>query len=596
MKFLKSILYVISMVCFITACSNEDEELLQRNKDLMDFDYQTSTKDLTILSTGYWKVTTEDDWISVTPNEGNNTGGEKAIQVTVSTNTGAERTGSVLLTDSKHSVSISVQQEDGIFSVDKLSFSAAYIIGKSLVNEKVLIPYHKALTGEKVNVTASLSGTGAEGLSIESLENYALTGGEGSVPLNITGTPVNRSSFKIKVSMTILSTNKVYTFEGDGVCKYENEFAMKLIKATPHLAVVDWGDYEKGTAAFGGNGIPRAYVLELALSENGGAIRKYQNQTNWLSSTSNVNLPTFYEHNRFAFGNLKAGTTYWFRVKVIGGTTSGVLEFTTPAEEPMTDNIILRKDFDNFWFGGCPIYQSFAVQPTEAQISKNLDPDSETTLATDYRTTYPVNNLGNMLSYVNSTTANLSPAKCPALWKFYWDGDTYGTNYGDDDYPGWKGYMALPNTGGVRLGSASVQGYLTTPKLTKIGNGTANILVTIHSAAYFEPYHSWGEDFLQHFVIVEGPGTIVDGGSSAAAPKLSDASCANTDKQITVQCASNVNSATNGPSNSYTVPTEHKITINGATKDTRIMVKTYPYIGSAHYRIFLDDITITKLN
>ena len=180
------------------------------------------------------------------------------------------------------------------------------------------------------------------------------------------------------------------------------------------------------------------------------------------------------------------------------------------------------------------------------------------------------------------------------MWRAYWDGDVYGTNYADADYQGWKGSLALPNTGGVRLASASAQGYLTTPKLLKLGSEGSTIKVTVNSAPYFEPYQSWGEDHPQFFIIVEGPGTIVDGGSTMATPLNESADCANSDKQVTVECVKNVNASNNTPLSDRLTLTEHNVTVSGATNETRITIKTHPYSGTAHYRIFVDDIKIVK--
>lgn len=108
--------------------------------------------------------------------------------------------------------------------------------------------------------------------------------------------------------------------------------------------------------------------------------------------------------------------------------------------------------------------------------------------------------------------------KAAKLWEAWWEGDTYGTNYADADYPGWQGFWVRTQTGAALLSTASVSGYIKTPKLTGIGEGTADITVTCHTAPYFEPYHSWGQDHEQHYIQVEGPGTITDGGPTKAEP------------------------------------------------------------------------------
>lgn len=601
---MKIINYILSIYLFVglisfSSCSDEDELFLQRDTDIVEFEFTNSTKNLTIVSNGEWKVSSEDSWITLSPESGVGDGKtQQHVEITVTRNSGEKRMGTVNLYNQNVNLTIDISQEDGFFSLGKPIMEPSYIIDYELINEKILIPYTKALAGDIVNVTASLEGAGAEGLSIESLSGFVLET-TGEIPLYITGTPTKKGEIQVKIHIEVTTTGETYDLVAEGNTKLEGEIVVKMFKLLPRLAVLDWGDYAKGTGTCGDNGTSRQFILELSETKDGGAIRRYENQVNWLTTTSTANLPTFYEHNRFTFANLKPNTTYWFRIVARGlgankdqDSDVTYFEFKTPEEEPLGPDVILYKDFDTFWWGGSAIYQSFAVQPTEAQIGANLDPNSESVLATDYRTTYPVNNLGNMFGQANNSTHNLSPAKCPALWNYYWEGDKYGTNYGDADYPGWQGSQALPNTGGIRLATASAAGYIKTPKLSAIGSGSVNITVTVNSAPYFEPYHNWGEDHLQHYIIVEGPGTITDGGPTQATPI--GAATPNSSTQITVQCTSNVNSSTKGPAYNYTIPTEHKVKISGATKDTRIVIQTHPYSGTAHYRMFIDDIKITK--
>lgn len=265
------------------------------------------------------------------------------------------------------------------------------------------------------------------------------------------------------------------------------------------------------------------------------------------------------------------------------------LSFTTP-EENLAPNVILYKDFDDFWFRGCPIYQAFGVEVTNAQIGANIDPDDPNCPAATGKIVNPVNSTDSFFNYVGSATDNRGPVKAAKLWEAWWEGDTYGTNYADADYPGWQGFWVRTQTGAALLSTASVSGYIKTPKLTGIGEGTADITVTCHTAPYFEPYHSWGQDHEQHYIQVEGPGTITDGGPTKAEP--TGAATANTDKQVTVQCTTHVDSD-KIPTTDYVNPTEHVVKIAGATKETRIVIAAHPY-GTKHYRLWIDDIQVTK--
>ena len=143
-------------------------------------------------------------------------------------------------------------------------------------------------------------------------------------------------------------------------------------------------------------------------------------------------------------------------------------------------------------------------------------------------------------------------------------------------------------------GATTSNAYLGPPRLTSLGETPTDITVVVHTAAYYEPYHSWEEDCLKHYIKVDGPGQIVDGGATVAAELPSTAE-PNTDKSIVVEMKPNKWGAGQGSINDYNVTTEHIIKISGATKDTRIKVMNMK-IGDdvAHARLLIDDILITK--
>ena len=60
----------------------------------------------------------------------------------------------------------------------------------------------------------------------------------------------------------------------------------------------------------------------------------------------------------------------------------------------------------------------------------------------------------------------------------------------------------------------------------------------------------------------------------------------------TVQCTTHVDSD-KIPTTDYVNPTEHVVKIAGATKETRIVIAAHPY-GTKHYRLWIDDIQVTK--
>lgn len=583
------------MLLFAASCKDDPTAYLRRSHDRLSFSYLPSTAELLVQSNGNWQIVPQDEWISVSPAEGIGTGTEQPIAVSVEQNDGDARTGSVLLSGGETPLRIEIVQEDGHFALGDATFDAALDIGAELRNKAVRIAYHKAKPGYKANVAATLEGPGSEGITVEQLTGYVLTPGEGSIPVRLTGTPTHRGSFTVTLDVEVIPADQApltRTYTAKSRIKLPGEVSVNVFKVLPRMVVLDWGDYPRGTGTNGNNGTPRSFIFELARTEEGPALRSFESQTaEWLPSAS-----LFFEHNRFAFGNLQPETTYWFRIiaREIGpnGEDSDIttLEFRTP-EEIIQPNTILYKDFDDFTLGGSPLWQAFGTKVTDAQIGKNLDPDDPAIWEGLHAVCNPMYSTSSLFNYANNPTHNVGPAKAAALWNACWEGDRYGTDYAAADYPGWQGFWVRLSTGSVLLSTATVAGYLKTPLLDGIGPGEADITFTCHTAAYFEPYHSWGEDNLQHYIRVEGPGTITDGGPTRSEP--TGAATPNSDKQVTVQCTANVNTANNGPLYDRTIPTQHVVKIAGATRETRIVIEAHPY-GAKHGRIHIDDLLVTR--
>ena len=356
----------------------------------------------------------------------------------------------------------------------------------------------------------------------------------------------------------------------------------RMVKRLPRLVVLDWGEYEKGSGTNGFNGTERAFTLELAYSEASAPIRKYTTtREQWLSSSNQ-----FYSHNRFAIGGLKPNTDYVFRMTPLDASHTDVGTFHTPAEPLLDAHVLLYKDFDNFWWGGCPIYQAYGIQPSQNDIgNNNLDPADAAVWLRNDPCVNPSNSTALYFNYKSAAATDVrSPLKCPKYWNYCWEGDKYGTNYGDAAYTGWTGYNVRHCTGSVLLGTASAEGTLSTPYLTALGATSTTIIVTVNSAAYYESYHrNYAEDNLRHLIKVEGAGTILDGGPTCQLRE---------DKQVTVECATNVASnETLQPMYDTNIPTTHTVTIGGANSTTRIVIKS---ATASKNRFWIDDIKIER--
>lgn len=118
---------------------------------------------------------------------------EQAVNITVAQNDGAERTGSVTLSDGLKELVIRVTQEDGFFTVGSPEIAPSFDLYEELVDKRVTIPYQKSKPGYKADVTATLEGAGAEGIAIESLSGYEMEAGDGAIPLALSGTPTKKA-------------------------------------------------------------------------------------------------------------------------------------------------------------------------------------------------------------------------------------------------------------------------------------------------------------------------------------------------------------------------------------------------------------------
>ena len=371
---------------------------------------------------------------------------------------------------------------------------------------------------------------------------------------------------------------------------------VKLYSLRPRLAVLDWGKYAKTSDNKAGSE-PRAFKFELMQdSKDNAAIRKYDiGSGKWFPSTG-----MFFEYNRFSFGNLTPATTYWFKIVAyqLGAaknqTSAPVyVKFTTPAEPALDSNVLLNRNFDEMWFRGNPLEMAYGPEIVKAKIGTNIDPDAADTYLI---TTAGINwssSTDSFFDQVKSTTAEYSPAKCPILWSKWWEGNKYGTNYADADYPGWTGYHVRCCQGAILLSYATAIGYVKLPLIEELGEGGENIVFTCHTAPYFEPYQSWGQDNEEHYIKIEGDGRIVS--CDTMVEPTTEGATPNSETCITVKCATCVQKegSLNVPQTDYVPTTAHVVKIEGATKNTRIVIEAHPY-KTKHPRVWIDDIKVER--
>lgn len=145
---------IISFLCLAsvalgTSCKDDETVFLQRSHDALSFPYLNSTEELLVLTNGAWKITPNDTWISCSPAEGNGAPKEQPVNITVEQNDGAERTGSVTLSDGLKELVIRITQEDGFFSLGTPTVASSFDLYEQITDKQVKIPYRKSKPATK---------------------------------------------------------------------------------------------------------------------------------------------------------------------------------------------------------------------------------------------------------------------------------------------------------------------------------------------------------------------------------------------------------------------------------------------------------------
>lgn len=155
------------------------------------------------------------------------------MNITVEQNDGAERTGSVTLSDGLKELVIRITQEDGFFSLGTPTVASSFDLYEQITDKQVKIPYRKSKPGYKADVTASLEGAGAEGIAIESLSGYEMELGDGAIPLALSGTPTKKGPITVKLHVEISSVATPYDLTAESRAKLAGEVTVTMFKLLP---------------------------------------------------------------------------------------------------------------------------------------------------------------------------------------------------------------------------------------------------------------------------------------------------------------------------------------------------------------------------
>lgn len=197
------LLLLIAAFPFVLSCAREElgVDTLTRDTDKISLDYgDGSAATFTVRTNGRWTVTTDANWLTLSPEEGTGDGHTyQTITATASGNTGLSRSATIILSDSQNTLEITATQASGIFEIGSPALGGSLRLNASAA-AAVEVPYTKAQGNEEITIEGVLSGTAAAGLSFEKFTGTAAPG-NGTVSAPISGIPSAMGNFTLTVTV-----------------------------------------------------------------------------------------------------------------------------------------------------------------------------------------------------------------------------------------------------------------------------------------------------------------------------------------------------------------------------------------------------------
>lgn len=202
--------FCILIIIVFSSCSGSEDEFLKRNLNDLSFDYIESSNTFTIRATGEWSidVPSEYSWVHITPTSGHGNGVDyETVTVKCDRNKANDRNAVIYLNGSGQSdITINIFQLNGLFEWKTFANGKKFDIDKyPKVGEEsttsIRIPYLKAMGDEKYPVEVTISGKGADGLSVSQTEVTIVEEGDGAILIPIKGTPTTQGLIEVKLSI-----------------------------------------------------------------------------------------------------------------------------------------------------------------------------------------------------------------------------------------------------------------------------------------------------------------------------------------------------------------------------------------------------------
>ena len=202
---MKKYIYLFDMLFLVTvamtSCSKNDESFVLRSDNTINLSSSGNSKVFTICTDGEWSITTASSWLKIDKASGKGNGiTREVIKVGAERNISVERTDSFFVHAAGKDLKVLVNQAMGRpFTMSVPSFSQALQSGVDANGVCIKVPYNYGYAGMKATFVVSLSGEGAEGLTVAPYTTTLETE-KGIIEIPISGTPSSKGDITITIN------------------------------------------------------------------------------------------------------------------------------------------------------------------------------------------------------------------------------------------------------------------------------------------------------------------------------------------------------------------------------------------------------------
>ena len=244
---LRGMCAVLLAALAFAGCSDDDAaSSLATNFDELEFSYEESDQQLLIRSTVPWTLDctylTGDGWLAFDKTSGPGDEGIVSQRVTIKAlhNTGVERTAELHITGAGFDRKVTVVQEDGQVRIDGVELEGDMAKDEPVEKTYIAVNYSRAVGGEKLTVTPTLSGEGSDGLSVAAGE-VTLDAGSGVARMAVTGTPTTFGEVLFKVAVELGDKSfGPYEVKSETANRMAAPTGLYVFRADSHEILMEW--------------------------------------------------------------------------------------------------------------------------------------------------------------------------------------------------------------------------------------------------------------------------------------------------------------------------------------------------------------------